>query len=389
MYSAGARSDARKICPSGWKVPNYDDVNALEAEIDGGDGTARLLALPYDPVTGMDYLHNIDATNDFGFDGIPIGGMTVQDGNGWNMINSSMCWGSDVSSFGYGSQLYFSSCTGDAFAVRCVKFQENDLGCMDPDYLEFERNAEFDDGSCFTLVVRGCTDPEANNFNPEANTEVGSCVYGLQPPACDFESTYTYHGVTYTLVEVAGDCWFGENLRASAFNNGDAIDAFEASSTETTSPWYTPIAPWISMDDDEAFGYAYNQAAVLDARNACPSGWHVSSQADWDALAAAFGGYMTLNINLASTGISGDQSGYWNVPTTNENGTGLNVHPAGAVYPLTGTDPSGNEAIFALDDGRYLWGFQWGSDMGMVLYDMEAAGTDPNELGVAIRCVKD
>jgi hypothetical protein len=59
------------------------------------------------------------------------------------------------------------------------------------------------------------------------------------------------------------------------------------------------------------------------------------------------------------------------------------------VYPLTGSNPSGNEAIFALDDGRYLWGFQWWSDMGMVLYDMEAAGTDPNELGVAIRCVKD
>ena len=390
MYSSGARSDARKICPSGWKVPNNDDINALEAEIDGGDGTARLLALPYDAVTGMDYLHNMDATNDFGFDGIPVSGMTVQDGNGWNMMNTSLCWGGEESSYGYESYNgFFGGCSGDAFAVRCVKFQENDLGCTDPDYLEFERNAEFDDGSCLTPVVRGCTDPDANNFNPEANTDVGSCVYGLQPPACDFESSYTYHGVTYPLVEVAGNCWFGENLRASAFSNGDAIGEFEAGSTETASPWYAPITPWISLDDDEAFGYAYNQSAILDARNACPTGWHVSSQADWDALAAAFGGYMTLNINLASTGIAGDQSGYWNVSTTNENGTGLNVHPAGAVYPLTGTNPSGNEAIFALDDGRYLWGFQWWSDMGMVLYDMEAASTDPNEFGVAIRCVKD
>ena len=42
MYSAGARSDARKICPSGWKVPNNDDVNALEAEIGGGDGSAQV-----------------------------------------------------------------------------------------------------------------------------------------------------------------------------------------------------------------------------------------------------------------------------------------------------------------------------------------------------------
>ncbi len=389
MYSVGARMDARRICPSGWKVPNNDDVNALEAEIDGGDGSARLLALPYDEVTGMDYLQTADATNDFGFDGIPLSGMTVQDGNGWNTINSSMCWGSHASSFGFESlNGYFSGCYGDAFPVRCVKFQENDLGCTDPEYLEFERNAEFDDGSCLTLVVRGCTDPEANNFNAEANTDVGSCVYGLQPPACNFESSYTYQGTVYPLVEVAGECWFGENLRASAFNNGDAIDAFEAGSTETASPWYVPIEPWISQDDDEAFGSAYNQAAVLDARNVCPSGWHVSTHADWDALAASFGGYMTLNINLASTGISGDQSGYWNVSISNENGTGLNVHPAGAVNPFTGSNPSGNEAIFALNDGRYLWGFQYSADMSMVLYDFEAAGQDPNELGTAIRCVK-
>jgi len=389
MYSTGARTDARKICPSGWKVPNNDDVNALEAEIDGGDGSARLLALPYDEVTGMDYLPNMDATNDFGFDGTPISGMTVQDGNAWNIINSSMCWGSNASSFGFESLSgYFSGCNGDAFPVRCVKFQENDLGCTDPEYLEFERNAEFDDGSCLSPVVRGCTDPEANNFNAEANTDVGSCVYGLQPPACNFESSYTYQGFVYPLVEVAGECWFGENVRAGAFSNGDAIEAFEAGSTDTASPWLTPIEPWISLDNDDAFGYAYNQAAVLDPRNVCPSGWHVSSHADWDALAVSFGGYMTLNINLASTGISGDQSGYWNVPISNENGTGLNVLPAGAVYPLTGSDPSGNEAIFALNDGRHLWGFQWPSDMSMVLYDVAAAGQNPNELGTAIRCVK-
>jgi uncharacterized protein (TIGR02145 family) len=178
-------------------------------------------------------------------------------------------------------------------------------------------------------------------------------------------------------------------LRTSAFNNGDAIEAFEAGTTETASPWYTPFAPWISLEDDEAFGFAYNQATVLDARNVCPSGWHVSGQSDWDALAAEFGGYMTLNINLASTGISGDQSGYWNLPNTNENGTGLNVHPAGAVYPLNPGSVGGNEAIFAVDDGRYLWAFHWWVEMGMVIYDMEATDQSPNEIGVAIRCVKD
>jgi uncharacterized protein (TIGR02145 family) len=72
MYSAGARSDACKICPSGWKVPEHEDIEALEAEIGGDHGSARLLMLPQDELTGMDYLTNVDATNDFGFNGVPL-----------------------------------------------------------------------------------------------------------------------------------------------------------------------------------------------------------------------------------------------------------------------------------------------------------------------------
>jgi uncharacterized protein (TIGR02145 family) len=173
----------------------------------------------------------------------------------------------------------------------------------------------------------------------------------------------------HPLVEIAGECWLGENLRASAFNNGGAIDAFEAGSTETASPCYVPIELWISQDDDEAFGSAYNQAAVFDARNVCPSGWQVSSHLDWDALAASFGGY-------------------WDVSISNENGTGFNVHPAGAVIPLTGSNPYGNEAIFAMNNGRYLWGFQHSSNMSMVFYDFVADDQNPNELGTAIGASK-
>ncbi len=31
-------------------------------------------------------------------------------------------------------------------------------GCTDPLYLEYDENANIDDGSCATLVVVGCTD---------------------------------------------------------------------------------------------------------------------------------------------------------------------------------------------------------------------------------------
>ena len=56
-------------------------------------------------------------------------------------------------------------------------------GCTNPLYVEFDPNADFDDGSCQTLAVFGCTDSTAINFNPWADNDDGSCVL---PPSCGF-----------------------------------------------------------------------------------------------------------------------------------------------------------------------------------------------------------
>ena len=50
-------------------------------------------------------------------------------------------------------------------------------GCMNPLYLEYNAAADFDDGSCSTLVVLGCMDSTALNYDPLANVEIpGSCI---------------------------------------------------------------------------------------------------------------------------------------------------------------------------------------------------------------------
>ena len=58
-------------------------------------------------------------------------------------------------------------------------------GCMDPDYLEYDPNANWDDGSCQTLILEGCTDPTAINYNPWANTDDSSCITDLD---CGFNN---------------------------------------------------------------------------------------------------------------------------------------------------------------------------------------------------------
>jgi len=51
-------------------------------------------------------------------------------------------------------------------------------GCMDETAINFDESANVEDGSC-EYTVDGCTDPEALNYNAEANTDDGSCEYPL------------------------------------------------------------------------------------------------------------------------------------------------------------------------------------------------------------------
>ena len=51
-------------------------------------------------------------------------------------------------------------------------------GCMDSSALNYDPNANIDDGSCL-YDVYGCTDSDANNYNPDATIDDGSCLYDI------------------------------------------------------------------------------------------------------------------------------------------------------------------------------------------------------------------
>ena len=50
-------------------------------------------------------------------------------------------------------------------------------GCTDGDYIEYNSAANIDDGSCEYAEISGCTDSEAINYDPTANTDDGSCSF--------------------------------------------------------------------------------------------------------------------------------------------------------------------------------------------------------------------
>jgi len=57
-------------------------------------------------------------------------------------------------------------------------------GCTDNEALNYDADAEEDDGSCEYPAIEGCTDSTATNYNAEATVDDGSCEYAPELP-CD------------------------------------------------------------------------------------------------------------------------------------------------------------------------------------------------------------
>lgn len=81
------------------------------------------------------------------------------------------------------------------------------LGCTDPLALNYDPEANMDDGSC--EYVWGCTDPLAINYNPEATMDDGSCEYA--------EGTVFIGDGTMTNTHLPMECYYGYSYSQSIF----------------------------------------------------------------------------------------------------------------------------------------------------------------------------
>jgi uncharacterized protein (TIGR02145 family) len=147
-----------------------------------------------------------------------------------------------------------------------------------------------DDGTIGTydllglLSIYGASDLDFDcvwdHMDPCVNGE-GDCVAELSAP-CQGMSSVTYQGYNYPLVEIAGDCWFAENLRTETYANGDSITSSEEYFSEVGG---IGDAEGYSFSYGEAytanFGRLYNWFATIDDRGLCPQNWHVSTENEW------------------------------------------------------------------------------------------------------------
>jgi len=126
-------------------------------------------------------------------------------------------------------------------------------------------------------------------------------------------------GHTYKTVEIGTQTWFVENL------------SYEVAGKEITasSVWNSNVEydGWCYYENDKAtYGATYGILYQWEvAKDNCPDGWHVPTNADWTKLADYLGGFGIAGEKLKERGTS-----HWTSPNDNAtNETGFTALPGG------------------------------------------------------------
>ncbi len=99
-----------------------------------------------------------------------------------------------------------------------------------------------------------------------------------------------YDGNTYSLVEVADQCWTGENLKTTHWNDGTLIpQLFLPNPRDQDNPFRV-----VWNDDPDTYlnihGYGYNYWVLYPTttgdKSLCPSGYSIPTKAAWDSVIA-------------------------------------------------------------------------------------------------------
>lgn len=101
-------------------------------------------------------------------------------------------------------------------------------------------------------------------------------------------------GYAYSYKDFCGAKWITVNYSSKFYANGDTIPNAEDNSTWsslTTGAWCHHSN---DPENQKTYGLLYNFHAVSDPRGLAPAGWHVPTEAEWNALADCYTSVDTL-----------------------------------------------------------------------------------------------
>ena len=190
-------------------------------------------------------------------------------------------------------------------------------------------------------------------------------------------------GNTYSTIVIGTQTWMAENLKTTKYSDGTAIPI--VTDGGAWAALNTPGYCWNNNDEatyKATYGALYNWYAVNTGK-LCPTGWHVSTNAEWTTLTTYLGGEAVAGAKLKESGTA-----HWTSPNTGAtNETGFTAFQA----------PSRDSGGGFHDIGGY--GYWWTATQADLLNawfrylynnDIAVAGGDLSKVfGFSVRCVRD
>jgi uncharacterized protein (TIGR02145 family) len=161
-------------------------------------------------------------------------------------------------------------------------------------------------------------------------------------------------GNSYNTVQIGTQCWMRENLRTIKYN--DATNIPNLTNDNDWSNTYSGAYCYYNNSSSNAssYGALYNWYAVNTGK-LCPSGWHVPTVNEFDALIDYLGGNNAAGGEMKTTGYT-----YWYSPNPASNSSNFSARGGGSRYDTESTE--GDLGVFEM---LKYWGIFWTSSSGV------------------------
>ena len=190
-----------------------------------------------------------------------------------------------------------------------------------------------------------------------------------------------YEHNQYKTVEIGSQTWMAENLRSRIYANGDSIrDVYKYSNSDSLTKIYGLYYTWNS---------ATHNSPVEMTQGACPTGWHLPSDAEWQQLLVSLGGEAVAGGKLKSI-IS------WNPVNVNADNSsgfsalGAGVHQPVAEYPDL-SERMGYMTLFwssTFDTTVNNISTAWSVSVNNAARSVLRSPFYRTDLGISVRCIK-